>query len=67
MIINFYELTWCHIPEGADLHSCCSENLLSYVFPLLFEYLWEIRVNSVSSVWQPEYGLGGTGFESQQG
>lgn len=66
-IINFYEPTWCHVPEGFDLRSCCCEKLLSYVFPVLFEYLWEMRVNLMQSVWRPGYGLGGPGFKSQQG
>jgi hypothetical protein len=30
MLVNFYQTTWCNIPEDSLLHTCHSENLKSH-------------------------------------
>jgi hypothetical protein len=28
-VVNFYQSTWCYIPDGSHLRTCCHENLKS--------------------------------------
>jgi hypothetical protein len=36
MSVNFYQSTWCNIPEDNDLHTHCCENLKSHRENLIF-------------------------------
>jgi hypothetical protein len=29
-MVNFYQTTWCNIPEDSHLYTCCYENLESH-------------------------------------
>jgi hypothetical protein len=34
-LVNFYQTTWCNIPEDSHLHACHHENLKSHCYLII--------------------------------
>jgi hypothetical protein len=39
MSLNFYQTTWCHIPQASTLWSHCSENFMSSKYNLNYRFM----------------------------
>jgi hypothetical protein len=49
MSVNFNVTTWCYIPEDSKLHTCCHENLKSFMLSVSLPFEISMPIDSFAS------------------